>query len=150
MAARKSGRTVHWRWEYRLRFRPHVLIVAAEEPANQLRLLLQARWLCSVAHDLKLALTLACALLPSRILIDASVGNGILLIERLKHHQDTHHLPLLWLARDDAARAQGCEAGAQTGLLTSAMGLDFDIRPVQQALFNMRLSQRIDCGKRVY
>jgi DNA-binding response OmpR family regulator len=140
MAPRKSRRTVHWRWEYRLRHRPHVLLVAEEESVIQLRLLLQSRWLCSVASDLELGLTLASLLLPSRIVIDASVRHGTLLIERLKRHRDTHALPVLWLARDEAENARGCAAGAQIGLVTPAIGYEFDVRPVQQALFDMKPS----------
>lgn len=134
MPARKSDRVVHWRWEYRLRHRPHVLLVAQDEVVNQLRLLLQARWLCSVATNLDLAMTLAGILLPSRIVIDDSVQHGSLLVERLKRHGDTHALPILWLARDDAARLRGCNAGAQISLKTPAIGFDYDIKPVQMAL----------------
>lgn len=140
MAPRMSGRTVYWRWEYRLRHRPHVLLVAEEEAVTQFRLLLQARWLCSVASDPELALTLASVLLPSRILIDASVPRGTLVIERLKRQGDTQALPVVWLARDDTSKVQGCNAGAQIGLVTSAVGCGFDVRPVQQALLDMKPS----------
>lgn len=142
MSPRKPGRTVHWRWEYRLRHRPHVMLVADEQSVTPLRLLLQSRWLCTVASDLELGLTLASLLLPSRILIDASVRHGTLLIERLKRHRDTHALPVLWLARNEAENAQGCAAGAQLGLVTPAIGYEFDVRPVQQALIDMKPSTR--------
>lgn len=133
----KRSRVVHWRWEYRLRSRPHVLLVANDESTNQLRFLLQARWLCSVAKSLDLALTLASILLPSRILIDVSLHNGTLLIERLKRNPDTHRLPIVWLARDELNRARGCEAGAHLGLVTPTAEFDFDIQPVQFALMDV-------------
>lgn len=144
MAPRTSRRVVHWRWEYRLRHRPHVLLVAEDEAVTQLRLVLQSRWLCSVATDLDLALTLACILLPSRILIDASAQHGTLLIERLKRHRDTHPLPVLWLARDDVTRLHGCDAGAQIGLTTPAIGFDYDIQPVQMALRDLSAASIIE------
>lgn len=135
----RKGRTVYWRWEYRLRHRPHVLLVAEQESVTQLRLVLQARWLCSIATDLDDALKLACILLPSRIVVDASFAQGTLFIERMKRSKETHPLPILWLARNDFERLLGTEAGAQISLITPEIGFEFDPRSVQRALFDLRL-----------
>lgn len=135
----RKGRTVYWRWEYRLRHRPHVLLVADNESVTQLRLVLQARWLCSVATDLEDAIKLACILLPSRIVVDASFPQGTLFIERLKRTQDTHQLPILWLARNEPDTQLGTEAGAQISLITPEIGFEFDAKSVHRALFDLHI-----------
>lgn len=134
--ARKQ-RIVHWRWGYRLRYRPHVLLVAPDESAQTLRLSLQSRWMLSVAYDLTTALTLSQLLLPSRIVIDAAVPKSFLMIERLKRDFFTHPIPMLCLAHTAEQRecAKGC--GAQISRLTRDPVSHEDVVNIQLALMDL-------------
>lgn len=134
--ARKQ-RIVHWRWGYRLRYRPHVLLVAPDESAQTLRLSLQSRWMLSVAYDLATALALSQVLQPSRIVIDVAVPKSLLLIERLKRDFFTHPIPVLCLARtaEQGECAEGC--GAQISRVTRDPVSQDDLANIQLALMDL-------------
>lgn len=134
--ARKQ-RVVHWRWGYRLRYRPHVLLVATDESAQTLRLSLQSRWMLSVAYDLTTALTLSQLLLPSRIVIDVAIPQSFLLIERLKRDFFTHPIPVLCLActAEQGACAESC--GAQISRVIRDPVSQDDLINIQLALMDL-------------
>jgi DNA-binding response OmpR family regulator len=132
-------RTVHWRWHYRLRQRPHVLIAASDEVGQALRLALQARWLLSIALDLSQALTLASALRPSRILVDESLPAAALLIERLKRKPETFSLPILFLGRVDSQCEDALHRGAQRVVVAGYPFHAGEITAIQTLLLDARL-----------
>lgn len=131
-----SHRTVHWRWEYRLRYRPHVLLVADAETCEALRLPLQARWLISQTSEPDMARMLARMLLPSRMVLDAAITQAVLLIERLQRDHATRKIPVLFLGRDSESCTRAQEAGAQAALVTNGLWEAGQIRQIQTALFN--------------
>lgn len=131
-------RTVHWRWHYRLRQRPHVLIAASEEVVQALRLSLQARWLLSMAMDLPQALVLASALRPSRILVDGSLPAATLLIERLQRQRETFQLPVLFLGRADSQCEDALKRGAQRTLVAGYPFHADEITAIQSLLLDAR------------
>ena len=131
-------RTVHWRWQYRLRQRPHVLIAASEEVAQALRLPLQARWLLSVALDMPQTLVLASALRPSRILVDGSLPAAALLIERLKRQRETFPLPILFLGRADSQCEDATQRGAHRALVAGYPFHAGEITAIQLLLLDAR------------
>lgn len=131
-------RTVHWRWHYRLRQRPHVLIAASEEVVQALRLPLQARWLLSMALDMPQALVLASALRPSRILVDGSLPVAALLIERLRRQRETFPLPILFLGRADSQCDDAFKRGAQRTLVAGYPFHADEITAIQSLLLDAR------------
>lgn len=137
-------RTVHWRWHYRLRQRPHVLIAASEEAVQALRLPLQARWLLSIALDMPHALVLASALRPSRILVDVTLPAADLLIERLKRQRETFQLPILFLGRIDSQCEGAFKCGAQRVLVAGYPFHADEITAIQSLLLDARPDRRTE------
>lgn len=109
------ARPIYWRWEYRLRARPHVLLVGPLEWLQELKLHLQAQWMLSISGTLTDAVRLACLLQPSRILIGSSLDTGddpIWVVERLRREPRTTHIPLLFLANSKQQAFEATERGA--------------------------------------
>lgn len=129
---------MHWRWHYRLRQRPHVLIVASEEVVQALRLPLQARWMLSIALDMPQTLVLAAALRPSRILVDVTLPAAALLIERLKRQRETFQLPILFLGRAESQCEDAIKRGAQRVLVAGYPFHADEITAIQSLLLDAR------------
>lgn len=137
-------RVQHWRWEYRLRERPHVLVAADEEVQVALRLSLQANWLLTVTVDGPLAIVLASALSPSQCVIDASLPEALMLVERLKRQRDTASLPILFLARSPSEAAEASHRGAENALIIGLPITDAEFSALHDVLLAQhRKSQEI-------
>jgi len=74
-------------------------------------------------------------LLPECILIDQTVSNGPLFIERIKRDIDAHLIPVVWVSRDFRRSLLGADAGANISLVLSEYdGIETEIEQVQKAL----------------
>lgn len=131
---RVAKRVQHWRWEYRLRERPHVLVAAVDDVLQTLRLSLQAHWLLTITGERPHALLLACALLPSRIVVDASLPDALLLVEHLKRQRGTVSLPVLFLARNSPQAQEAQHRGAEHALITDHPLVDAEVIALHAAL----------------
>ena len=138
MSGFKKKRVVYWKYEYRERDRPHILVAADPEMSQVLKLNLQSNWLVTLAEDMEQAHKLASIVPPSRILIDSSVANGSLLIERLKRERETHCCPILWLARGVDVSEKGIKSGAQNSLIIGPVITEKDVELINSSLRLLR------------